>query len=614
MAKQDKNIAEVILRDVTENDAIIAISNGEAVRAKNIPFTGEDGKILDVFMPEIDIVADGVIEPENKKAVNGGDIYKYGFRDVGTISELRNIEGKEGQTIRLLGYYETGDKPELLYKWVNGVGEDDGGSVIVSDGGYWSACFVDSVDVRDFGAIGDGIFDNTNIINRAISNNSVTIVPSGVFRVTDTIKVGSRSKQFTGVNEFYRNISASKTPVILYDGAVDNKKAVILIGSNDVGAEPTIDATNIQFSHIHVNANNKAGFGVYGTYLTNETLIEKITVEKSLEYNVFFAKGWYANFRDIISLGCRNIGQAYGMPLVFSDGELINWTSLAPLELNNCFIRDIRSVNSGGMYSSSTGVSYDISNITTRKSGYGIGCGSGNSFHLDGFLSEKSGGVGLYVICTSQPVKNITNGYLEANHYPNNPATSGQILLESISGSEDSIVLENIFININSGGIYHTGNTNKRIWLKNIRQPTFLKSLDNVRPIDLYSFVLKQDVYYGCGYVNTNTNLAREMLKEQVVDTRYSFEVDVPVKQYGTTTYQLIEIKGSGVSPFGSYVVTYVDDTTNSYNYEVLNSATFVKHIITNKAVKKINKGGGSGADLSNVTFRVYSLFTTNNN
>lgn len=91
-------------------------------------------------------------------------IHDYSIKDVKTIADLRLLEGKEGQEVRLLGYYEVGDKPPLLYKWVSGVGEDDGGSVIVGTGGYWSALFVDGALLQDFGVF-SGFHDYTKLNN-----------------------------------------------------------------------------------------------------------------------------------------------------------------------------------------------------------------------------------------------------------------------------------------------------------------------------------------------------------------------------------------------------------------------------------------------------------------
>lgn len=75
---------------------------------------------------------------------------------IGTISELRQTNAYyEGQEILLLGYYESGDKNPVVYKFTvsdfsNAV--DDGGSIIKTDSGVWIAQFNDSVTIKDYGA------------------------------------------------------------------------------------------------------------------------------------------------------------------------------------------------------------------------------------------------------------------------------------------------------------------------------------------------------------------------------------------------------------------------------------------------------------------------------
>lgn len=79
-----------------------------------------------------------------------------------TIAELRTTNGYyEGQEISLLGYFTSGDKDPLTYKFTvvnNSTLVDDGGSIIKTSKGSWIAQFNDSVTIKDYGA-----HDGTNI-------------------------------------------------------------------------------------------------------------------------------------------------------------------------------------------------------------------------------------------------------------------------------------------------------------------------------------------------------------------------------------------------------------------------------------------------------------------
>ena len=82
-----------------------------------------------------------------------------------------------------------------------------------------------------------------------------------------------------------------------------------------------------------------------------ETLVNNVTLINSLEYNAYFARGWYATFTNITSRQCMGNGLAFGMPLVVYGRAGINWTTSAPRELNNVKIDNIRSHSAGCYFS-----------------------------------------------------------------------------------------------------------------------------------------------------------------------------------------------------------------------------------------------------------------------
>ncbi|SMP13194.1 hypothetical protein [Chryseobacterium profundimaris] len=75
---------------------------------------------------------------------------------IGTVSELRQTNAYyEGQEALLLGYYVSGDKSPVVYKFT--VADystlvDDEGSIIKTSKGSWIAQFNDSVTIKDYGA------------------------------------------------------------------------------------------------------------------------------------------------------------------------------------------------------------------------------------------------------------------------------------------------------------------------------------------------------------------------------------------------------------------------------------------------------------------------------
>ncbi|MGK6342829.1 hypothetical protein ACMGDK_11355 [Chryseobacterium sp. DT-3] len=90
-------------------------------------------------------------------------ISKEAFLKVGTIDELRSTNGYyEGQEISLLGYYGSGDKLPVTYKFtVQNFDSllDDGGKFIKTSRGTWVAQFDGRANIKDFGAVEDQTID-----------------------------------------------------------------------------------------------------------------------------------------------------------------------------------------------------------------------------------------------------------------------------------------------------------------------------------------------------------------------------------------------------------------------------------------------------------------------
>lgn len=359
-------------------------------------------------------------------------------------------------------------------------------------------------------AVGDGVADDTNAINEAIQNFPKVVFPSRTYRVTDTIKVGLRGKNIQGVSENIR--SYGESAVLLYDGPVDRTKSVVLLGNNEVGEEPSTDGSDIVFKNFVVDANKKAGFGIYGTLLTNESLVDNNMAQYALEYNMYFARSWYATYTRLLGRLGVGKGLAFGMPLELQDGTVYNW-SVSP-EMNNVKIDDVRGHSNGTFFRNENPNTFNPDNENHIRQGYGIGFGIGNGFTATQFLSERNGGVNLYVLTDSQPMKTIRNGYLE--NASENSGLSGEdrvgMVIEHLSDTGGAYTIENIYTSYtNGGGILFKGNEDSRqVWLRNIQQPRFLKS-NSLSDIDLYRIVLKENSFYQIGTFNTDERLAQNV-------------------------------------------------------------------------------------------------------
>lgn len=455
--------------------------------------------------------------------------------------------------------------------------------------------------------VGDGLTDDTVALQTLIDTFSYVLLPPGTYKTTNRIRLGRNGKQLIGLTETVRGYA--KTATLKYDGEVNNKMPVVLMGTNEVGAEPTIDCTNNQLKNVFIDCNYKAGFGVYGTYLTNETEVINNTVKGSLEYNMFFAKGWYGSIQHNTSLNCKNNGISIGLPLVYSDGTEVLWTSANPLEMNNLFIRELRSLYAGEQFS------VDKQNIFKPnlhyKRGFGIGIGHGYALNVDDIISEKSGGVNLYSQTGSALVKSIENIYLEKPCFNSGLSTTEavQLFIENISDQGGMYEIKDMFASL-EGGIMFKG-AKRKVKLVNVFSPTFLKSWNDEYDVNtLYNTVLKENVYYRCGYHNFDESEFTQVYRG-THDTRYSFFVPFMENNF---KYRVVYVKLKSPSDkaIGSMIWRKADNTYQAKKYPSdINANTFVFSHIQSGSYVNFEKGGITEVANGNVEFLIYEIPVT---
>lgn len=452
-------------------------------------------------------------------------------------------------------------------------------------------------------AVGDGVADDTEPLQQLLNDFSHVLSPIDVtYRVTDTIRVPTRT-MFQAVAPISSGTDDVQ-PQIIYDGVVDNRKTVVLLGENDVGAEPNQAAHGVLFRNFVVNANKKAGIGVYGTYLSQGTFVDNISVWHSLEHNFYLARSWYATYINLNSKTCRMNGFTFGMPLRFSDGSEVNWTTDNAIEMNNTKIDNIRSHMSGQYYSVEHPGLFDSQNKTHLRQGYGIGAGVGNGFNLSNFLSENSGGVNLYSYTSSQPSKWIQKGYLENAMLNSRVANSDkcQLFIENIWRSGGGYVIEDIQFHEGSGGIYFSGE-DRPVLLKNVWTPSFLESLDGHSTYELYQIVLKDNVSSTCGFCNTTDKNA--IPQQETFNTRYHWEMPTP---YGSSKYKMLFMRVVSGTPQGGYRAHRYTGEKDDYTYsnDLTNEFQFIRFISGD--VELISKAGGEGSTDGEVEFRILTV------
>lgn len=458
---------------------------------------------------------------------------------------------------------------------------------------------------------GDGVTNDTQALKGLINNFDEIILPiNREYCVDDTIFI-PRNKKLIGVSSpsgsTYTDVNNSGVATIKYIGEKNNKKSVVVVGYNNVGEEPLVDASGIVFKSVVVDCNYKAGFGVYGTYLTNETDISHLVVRKSLEHACYFARGWYASITNITAKNNKGCGVTLGMPLTYQNGDRDVFTTPNALELNNVIINNIRSISSGEHFSVDNPGTFDCTDNNINHLGYGIGAGVGNAFDLSSFVSEKSGGVNMYVYTDSQPNKKISKGYMEKsclNGKQTTDTTRCNMIIEHVSDTGGSYTIEDIFMNYQSGGIYYKGTKTRKVWLKNIHQPRFLKSLNGLESHELYAIVLKDNVYFDCGYTNTNIEGAT-VLSRETINTRYSWEIIPNSFPVGFIQVYAKLKNASDTQPIGSIAYSYEDGSYKTMSFKTLTTDYVYIGQFSSKDLVKIYKGGLGGDIDANIDIKL---------
>jgi len=167
-----------------------------------------------------------------------------------------------------------------------------GSSLLTNVGSYtlieWGKRFATTVNVKDFGAVGDGVADDTLAIQSAIDSNSVVYVPEGTYKITNTLNDSANMKLTgAGVGNTIFDVSYGGRLINL-DG--ENKKisefSIISTAATTITSEGiiTVDnaassSDNIEITKIQVDCPNHGMNAVLIKGRTGGLEVKKIHVD-----------------------------------------------------------------------------------------------------------------------------------------------------------------------------------------------------------------------------------------------------------------------------------------------------------------------------------------------
>lgn len=134
---------------------------------------------------------------------------------VRNYSELRAVDGTGLKIAQLSGRSSPGDGGVGAFFWTPGSGSDDRGAILTGSGGYWSRFNAETLNVKWFGATGDGVTDDAPAFRLAVSASAMRnpptpiFVPAGVyvmsssFQTTSTVANGKCAFMLTASQTLY---------------------------------------------------------------------------------------------------------------------------------------------------------------------------------------------------------------------------------------------------------------------------------------------------------------------------------------------------------------------------------------------------------------------------
>lgn len=171
-----------------------------------------------------------------------------------TVADMRNAKLKNGDFAITAGFYEVNDGGGAKYKVRKITNEDIINNMVIialndKSNELIAELITNKINIKQIGARGDGVTDDTKIIQYALSNYENVYIPNGEFLITNTLQMND-CKKIIGNNPIDSIISCN------------NSNIDILKMKN--GNTAAIEINNIKFKHETIGGGNGIVFGDHG--------------------------------------------------------------------------------------------------------------------------------------------------------------------------------------------------------------------------------------------------------------------------------------------------------------------------------------------------------------
>jgi hypothetical protein len=396
---------------------------------------------------------------------------------VDTIAQLKGLAAPSSAlTYIVRGYYAAGDGGGGTFRWNSGDGSADNGGTILqlSAGGVgrWNRIYDTAINVRWFGAKGDGATNDAPSIQAALNFSSNIWIPDGTYLLTAAILINKSGVviQGSGRKNAVLKTSSGVNCVKITGGGII--KGVTIANCGFIGTTSSVDQilidtsfVDVEFSNCDFMSNDIAtpvfvnGAGVYlsgALAVGNNLLIDHCTFQ-GLQYGVS------ENATNIVGLAIKNCIFTdvfnQGVKLINADITNIEGCLVEGCNKNNGSPFAAVSVGTGATALYVRGCHFE-NNGGTPKTGIDISLAYGaghviESNHLNGTISASTS---IYSIAVGSGVSALihgnyfiehTNGFLSLtagnqaqviSNFPYNNAFNLDPSRLYVSGSADPVV------------------------------------------------------------------------------------------------------------------------------------------------------------------------------